>query len=91
MKSLSTSRHIFLCPCFHIRLQLQRNLPQLPIVQISPALLGVQRPLLGLQGILEFEHQHGIGQSVALADCLTVMAVHNPQLLIHDHRSIAAV
>ena len=91
MKSLSTSRHIFLCPCFHIRLQLQRNLSQLPVVQISAALLGVQRPLFCLQGILELKHQHGVGNLVILADQQTVMSVHNSQFLIHDQWGIAAV
>ena len=48
---LTTKRHIFFGPGLNIRLQPEGDFAQLPLVQVPAALLGVQRPLLGLQQI----------------------------------------
>ena len=53
--------------CLDLRLQLQRDLAQLPLFQISAIFLRVQRPLLGFQQILEGEYRHRIGQAMLFA------------------------
>ena len=64
---LPSGRHIGLGPGFDLRLKLQGDLAQFPLVQVTAAFLGVQRPLLGLQQIVKGEHQHLIGQAVLVA------------------------
>lgn len=80
-----------LCPGLDLRPQFQGDLAQLPFVQVAAALLGVQRPLLGLQQIVKGKHRHLIGQAVPGADLLAVVAVYDDQVLIDDNGRIAAV
>ena len=87
----TASRHIGLCPGLNVRLQLQSDLAQLPLVQVAAALLGIQRPLLGLQQIVKGEHRHVVGDAVFLTQALAVMPIHNDQLLIDDDRRVATI
>lgn len=47
------------CPCLGLalRFQFQDDLAQLPFIKVSPALLRVQRPLLGFEQIVKGEHR----------------------------------
>ena len=86
-----TGTLVGLCPGLDLRPQFQGDLAQLPFVQVAAALLGIQRPLLGLQQIVKGKHRHLVGQVVPGADLLAVVAVYDDQILIDDDGRIAAV
>ena len=88
---LPSGRHIGLGLGFNLRLEFQGDLAQLPLVQVAAALLGIQRPLLGLQQIVKGEHRHVVGDAVFLTQALAVMPIHNDQLLIDDDRRVATI
>ncbi|CAN4071738.1 ACT domain-containing protein, partial [Dysosmobacter welbionis] len=47
-RKVCTGTLVGLCPGLDLRPQFQGDLAQLPFVQVAAALLGIQRPLLGL-------------------------------------------
>ena len=90
-RKVCTGTLVGLCPGLDLRPQFQGDLAQLPFVQVAAALLGIQRPLLGLQQIVKGKHRHLVGQVVPGADLLPVVAVYDDQILIDNDGRIAAV
>ena len=88
---LPSGRHIGLGLGFDLRLEFQGDLAQLPLVQVAAALLGIQRPLLGLQQIVKGEYKHLIGQAVLVAQGFSVMPVNDDQIFIDDDGGIAPI
>ena len=88
---LPSGRHIGLGLGFNLRLEFQGDLAQLPLFKVAASLLGIQRPLLGLQQIVKGEHRHVVGDAVFLTQALAVMPIHNDQLLIDDDRRVATI
>ena len=89
--TLATGTLVGLCPGLDLRPQFQGDLAQLPFVQVAAALLGIQRPLLGLQQIVKGKHRHLVGQVVPGANLLAVVAIYDNEILIDDDGRIAAV